>query len=190
MNFRTDLKEDFKDNDTLYGILPAGKIGFTVGIVTNLKLHKYWDLRFVPTLSFGARNLTYAMDEGTHTLTQTVKNIESTSVDFPLELKWKGMRYRSLRPYIIGGFRYSLDMASNAKKKQNQDDIIVKLKRDDILFTTGVGFDFYLPFHNKVAIEVKMGFGLRDMLVRENNIFTDGIAGLYSKNLQFVITFE
>lgn len=191
MGFRMDMRDDYKDNDTLFGISPAGKIGFTVGIVSNLKLHTYWDLRFVPTISFGARSLTYFLDsDGSGMLQQTVKSIESTTVDFPLEFKWKGMRYRSLRPYVVGGVRYSLDMASNAKKKQNQDDIIVRLQKNDFLFTAGVGFDFYLPFQNKIAIELKMGFGMNDILIRENNVFTNGIARLSSKNLQLVITFE
>ena len=101
------------------------------------------------------------------------------------------MRDRSLRPYVIGGFRYSLDMASNAKKKQQiEDDIVVKLHRDDFLFTTGVGFDFYLPYGNRVGIEIKMAFGMRDMLVREHNIFTNGIERLTSRNLQIAINIE
>ena len=122
---------------------------------------------------------------------QEKKDIESSTLDIPLELKWKGMRDNTLRPYVIGGFRYSLDMASNAKmKRQNEDDIIVKLKRDDWLFTTGVGFDFYLPHGNRIGLEIKMAFGMRDLLVRENNIFTNGIERLTAKNLQIAINIE
>ncbi len=193
MDFRVEMKENFK-NDTLYDARSSGYWGFTAGPVINLKLHKYWDLRFVPTISLGTRHLTYFLHEGPNQVRQVTKNIESTTADIPLEVKWKGMRARSIRPYVIGGIRYSWDMASNAKKKQqNQydiDEIVVKLKKHDFQFTTGVGFDFYAPFGNKFAIEIKMGFGLNDILVHENNIFANGIDRLSSKNLQIAITFE
>ena len=191
MNFRAETAEEFSLNDTLLGVRARGSIGFTVGAVTNLKLHEFWDLRFVPTISFGARALTYSLQNEPMLVTPTVKGIESTTVDFPLDVKWKGLRAGNLRPYVIGGFRYSLDMASNAKKKeQNIDEVIVKLRPNDFLFSVGVGFDFYIPYENKIAIELKMGFGMNDLLVRENNIFTNHIDRLSSRNLQIAITFE
>ena len=191
MDFRIDMLDDFKDNDTLFDVRTMGTIGFTVGALFNKKLHEYWDLRTGIIFSFGARNLTYWLRESPYQVTQVKKGIESTMLDLPLELKWRGMRDRSLRPYVIGGFRYSLDMASNAKKRQqNEDDIVVKLHRDDFLFTTGVGFDFYLSYGNRVGVEIKMAFGMRDLLVHENNVFTNGIKRLTSKNLQIAINIE
>jgi hypothetical protein len=193
MDFRIQTVDDYKElsNDSLLGVRSSGQLGFTVGIVSNLKLHEFWDLRFVPTISFGARRMNYLLQETPDFITLVPKGVESTTVDFPLEVKWKGMRDGSLRPYVIGGFRYGLDMASNAKKKeQNLDEVIIKLKKNDLTFTTGVGFDFYIPYGNKIALEIKMGFGINDLLVRENNIFTNGIQRLTSRNLQIAITFE
>ncbi|MDR2907545.1 MAG: PorT family protein [Bacteroidales bacterium] len=191
MDFRIQMKEPYKPEDTLYGLHSTGRIGVTIGMVNNLRLHKYWDLRLVPTISLGARSLQYFLHENAEEITYVDKNIESTTIDIPLEIKWKGMRDGSLRPYVIGGFRYSLDLASNAKKKQQDiDEIVVKLNKNDFLFTTGVGFDFYIPYGNKIALEIKMAFGLNDLLIRENNVFTNGVERLTSKNLQIAITFE
>jgi hypothetical protein len=189
MDFRVKMKDDF-NNDTLFGINTAGKIGFTVGAIANKKLHEYWDLHSGVFFSFGQRDLIYSLQESPNKIIQLTKSIETTTLDIPLEIKFRGMRDRSLRPYVIGGFRYSLDMVSNAKKRQSQDDdfdVVVKLKRDDFLFTTGVGFDFYLSYGNRIGIEIKMGFGMKDMLVRENNLFTNGIDRLTSRNLQIAI---
>ena len=193
MDFRVQMLDNFKDNDTLFGVESGGTIGFTVGALANKKLHEYWDLRSGIIFSFGARGLIYSLQESPNKVIQMTKAIESTMLDIPLEIKWRGMRDRSLRPYVIGGFRYSLDMASNAKKRQQQEDeldIVIKLMRNDFLFTTGVGFDFYLPHGNRIGIEIKMAFGMRDMLVREHNLFTNGIDRLTSKNLQIAINIE
>jgi hypothetical protein len=193
MDFRIKMRDNFTDNDTLFGVETASTVGFTVGALANKKLHEFWDLRSGVIFSFGARGLIYSLQETPGRITRITKSIESTTLDIPLEIKWRGMRDRSLRPYVIGGFRYSLDMASNARKRQNQDDdldIIVKLKRDDFLFTTGVGFDFYLSHGNRIGVEIKMAFGMRDLLVRENNLFTNGIERLTSRNLQIAINIE
>jgi hypothetical protein len=139
MDFQVGMKDDFKNNDTLFGIESGGTVGFTVGALYCQRLHELLELRSGVIFSFGARGLVYSLQENPNRVIQMTKAIESTTLDLPLELKWKGMRDRSLRPYIIGGFRYSLDMASNARKKQQVDDdfdIIVKIKRDDFLFTT------------------------------------------------------
>jgi hypothetical protein len=53
-----------------------------------------------------------------------------------------------------------------------------------------MGFDFYLHHGNRIGIEIKMAFGMRDMLVRENNLFTNGIDRLVSRNLQIAINIE
>ena len=192
MDFRIKMRDNFSDNDTLFGVQSGGTVGFTVGAIYNQKLHEYWDLRTGIFFSFGARGLTYFLQQSPN-ITQLTKPIESTTLDIPLELKFRGMRDHNLRPYVIGGFRYSLDMASNARKRKSQEDefdIVVKLHRDDFFFTTGVGFDFYLPHGNRIGIEIKMAFGLRDMLVRENNLFTNGIQRLASRNLQIAINIE
>ena len=194
MDFRIQMLDNFRDNDTLLGVQSNGTLGFTVGAIFNKNLHEFWHLRSGVFFSFGRRDLIYSLRDGTNNVIQMVKPIESTTLDIPLEMMWKGMRDRSLRPYVIGGFRYSLDMVSNVRKRQQQDDdlhdIMVRLHRDDFLFTTGAGFNFYLPHGNRIGIEIKMAFGMRDMLVRENNIFTNGIDRLTSRNLQITINIE
>jgi hypothetical protein len=194
MDFRVQMKDNFKDNDTLFGVESGGTVGFTVGALFSHRLHReFLEFHTGIMFAFGARGLTYSLQENPNRVIQITKPIESTTLDIPIELKWRGLRDRSLRPYVIGGFRYSLDMASNARKKQQSDDeydIVVKLKRDDFLFTTGVGFDFYLAHGNRIGVEIKMAFGMRDLLVRENNLFTDGISRLTSRNLQIAIKIE
>ena len=192
MNFGLRTPENFI-GDTLLGIQTRGTIGFTVGALFNVSLHDFFDLRTGATISLGSRNLYYTLRLQDQ-MTRMRKTIHSTTMDIPLEIKWSGMRDRSLRPYVIGGFRYSLDMLSARRQRQEQSedlrDIVVRLERDDFFLTIGGGFNFYFPFGNRVSIEIKMAFGLRDMLIRENNVFTNGIDRLTSRNLLIAINLE
>ena len=192
MNFDLRTPEDFI-NDTLFGIQTRGTIGFTVGAIFNWSIHDFLDLRTGTTISLGSRNLYYTLRLQNQFRNER-KTMHSTTMDIPLEIKWSGMRDRSLRPYIIGGFRYSLDMLSARRQRAEQSDdlrdIVLRLERDDFLLTLGGGFSFYAPFGNRISIEIKMAFGLRDMLIREDNLFTNGIDRLTSRNLLIAINLE
>ena len=67
--------------------------GFTVGIVTNLRITEKLDLRFIPGLSFGNRRIIYNIpihdaDRGD----QESYNARATFLDFPLMIKYKSKR--------------------------------------------------------------------------------------------------
>ena len=61
MNFAIKPLSNLSQFDSLLSVESKSQLGFNIGIVSNLKLAKYWDLRFIPTLSFGERDLTYAI---------------------------------------------------------------------------------------------------------------------------------
>ena len=159
-----------------------------------MRLGENFDLRFIPSLSFGDRQLIYTIrfykDENNYIRTIT-KDVPSTYVNFPLEVKFKSDRYGNFRAYLMGGSQYTIDLASQAKKREerNADQKIVKFNSNDVYLESGVGFDFYNEWF-KLALEFKMMYGLLDQLKRENNIYTNGIASLKSKIFQFSVTFE
>lgn len=181
------------EGDTLLGIRHAFKPGFSVGVVTDLRMGKWFNLRFIPTFSMGQRDLDYTIARPGQARIEEKKTVESIMLFLPLEVKWKAARMTNYRPYVTAGFQYTLDMASR-KAKGGQDGeeeaYRLKLNRHDFGFTVGVGWDFFLPYNNKLAVELKAFFGLRDLLLRENNIYTDRIQHLGSRMLQLNITFE
>ena len=75
----------FERFDSLKTIVSEPKRGFNLGIVSDLRLHKYITLRFIPNLSFAERTLNYYY-EGHDTVTR-IKTIESTILNFPINLK-------------------------------------------------------------------------------------------------------
>lgn len=188
MNFVMKPYEDLKPLDTLYDIESLPNMGFNIGIVADLRLNNFMNLRFVPSLSFGERTINYSIKYNDIIISTTEKKVESTYIEFPLELKIRSERMINTRAYLIGGIKYSIDMASQEKKK-DEEEYFIKLQRNDLQFELGVGFDFYLVYF-KLGTELKMCYGLNDLLIRENNIYTNGIEKLNSKIFQFSLTFE
>ncbi len=181
------------DTAHLFGVLANPTYGFLIGIVSNLRLGEYFDLRFTPSLTFGERGLTYSIQnsEGSSepTLDEVTKNIQSTFVDFPIWVRFKGERIHNVRPYVLAGAKYSLDLASNAKKKDNSTATHVFLDKHDVYGEIGVGFDFYNAVF-KFGTELRMSYGLFDVLKHDKTIYTGGIENLNSKIFQLVFTFE
>ncbi|HAH59769.1 MAG TPA: hypothetical protein DCL86_16640, partial [Bacteroidales bacterium] len=61
--------------------------------------------------------------------------------------------------------------------------------KSDVYAEMGAGFDFYTTFF-KFGIELKMSYGLTDILRREGNIYTGGFDDLRSKLFLLSFTFE
>ena len=168
--------------------------GFVISIVSNMRLGKYFDLRFIPSLAFGDRSILYTVQffhNGDTTVIPLTKQVPSTYINLPLEVRFKSERYNNFRAYLMAGVQYTLDLASQAKRREqkNRDQKIVKFKRDDIYLEGGAGFEFYNEWF-KFGIELKMMYGMFDILQHENNIYTEGISGLKSKIFQVSLTFE
>ena len=187
------IPDQNSDSAYLYNIEAVPTFGFVIGIVSNLRLGKYFDLRFTPSLTFGQRNLVYSLknynDSPVPEMLSVTKNIQSTFVEFPLWVRFKGARIHNVRPYVLAGGKYSLDLASNAKKKSENSNAYVFINRKDVYALGGVGFDFYTAYF-KFGTEITMSYGLFDILKRDNNIYTDAVERMSSKIFQISFTFE
>ncbi|WP_372648764.1 porin family protein [Draconibacterium sp.] len=134
--------------------------GFTVGIVTSLRLTKDFNLRFLPGLSFGERQLTFNMpvkDINSYDEDLSFYTIRSTFLDFPLLIKYKARRINNDRPYVVFGGAYRQDISRTA-----QEDLI-KLKSGGFYAEVGGGWDHYFAFF-RFSVEAKFSFGLNNQL--------------------------
>jgi len=180
------------DSAKIYSVEHLPTYGFTVGIVANLRLGNYFDLRFIPSLAFGERTLQYRFlkyRDGIPEIIEIDKNVPSTFIEMPLHIKYKSKRLNNFRAYVLSGMNYRIDLASQAKKKNDAAEVQVKLNANDVYGEIGFGFDFYFEWF-KFGTELKMSYGLMDILKREDNIYTDGIESMRSKLFQLSFTFE
>ena len=58
------------------------------------------DIRFLPGVSFGQRVIRFYKNK---VLVNDQQRLESSYLEFPIILKYKGDRLNNVRPYVIGG---------------------------------------------------------------------------------------
>jgi len=164
MDLNITPSKAFIDATNIYPEVSILNPGINIQIVTDLRPAKYLDLRFLPGVSFGQRVIRYYKDGA---LVMTPQKLESSFLEFPLLLKFKGDRMNNVRPYVISGLNYRYDLAG---KKEFEDDpkkeVYIRLKRPDLYYELGTGMDFYLAYF-KLSIELKMSNGFGDVLVKE-----------------------
>lgn len=186
-SFKIEPYAGLAQSDSVYTIDSNPTKGYTIGIVSDLKLTKRLNLRFIPTLSYTQRNLDYTIHYPSSGKKELVsKTVESTFVDFPFNLKYKSDRFVNGRAYVLGGIKFSIDMAS----QQKVDDVsIFKLRSADVYWEIGFGTDFYFEYF-KLSPELKFSLGNRNVLVDDESLYTSGIKKLRSRCVLFSLNFE
>lgn len=191
MDFNITPSQTNLEIDGYYPEVSLLNPGINIQIVTNLRLNKYTDLRFLPGVAFGQRNVRY-YDYNTLEILNEQQRLESSFLEFPFLLKFKGSRLNNTRPYLIGGFNYRYDLAGK-KEYDDEKPIYLRLKRSDIYYEVGAGIDFYLPYF-KLSVELKMSTGTRDILVHEpapgNPQFSNAIEKMKSQLWIIAFHFE
>jgi hypothetical protein len=133
--------------------------GFTVAIISNLRLTENLDLRFLPGLSFGNRKIAYNVPIHDFTEPSNVDDysLRSTYIDFPFLLKYKSKRIINQRPYLTSGIAFRYDISKSANEE------LLRLKRFGTYAEVGMGWDSYLQFF-RFSTELKYSFGLNNAL--------------------------
>tara|TARA_B110000967_G_scaffold200397_1_gene236145 strand:+ start:1479 stop:2192 length:714 start_codon:yes stop_codon:yes gene_type:complete len=188
LDFNIKKNSNTLSNDSLLTLLSNSQKGFNLGIVSNLRIGKFTDLRFIPTLVFGERNLNYGFIDSNGVSDERVKRIESTLIDFPIYIKYKSARYNNFRTYVIGGVKYSIDVASQDKINDEGQEI-VKLKKNDLMGEIGFGFDFYLEYF-KFSPQIKLSYGILNLLSNDDTVYTQSINHLSTNGWMISFTFE
>ena len=127
------------------------KPGFSVGVISDMQLSRYFNLRFTPTLHFAERELSYSSGD------KSIVSVGSTPLCLPLYLKYSAERYGNIRPYLIGGGGVSIDLGRDKEKP-------VYLKPLDLYLEFGVGCEIYFWFF-KLAPELKFAIGGNNLFV-------------------------
>lgn len=194
MDFGIKMADDFYALDTVLAVNNKRLPGFNIAMVTNLRVGKYFDIRFLPGLVFGQRDLEFDRDTSVQSLIyesndlRHVMRIESTFLQFPLQVKYKAERLNNYRPYVIAGVNYCYDLEAQKKIKESERPKI-RLKRHDVYWEVGFGIDYYFPFF-KLSSELKFSVGLLDIIQRDDRVYTQAIDKLNSKMVTLQFHFE
>lgn len=188
MGGRVSLNEQIFTNDTIYSVNLKPKVGFNLGIIVDLHIGPYFDVRsLLPTLSFGQRDFEYRVktDDGVFT---DIRSIESTYLSAPFELKYKSARYGNFRAYLIAGGEIGYDLVSQ-KNVDELDKSVVRLAKWNYGYAYGFGFEFFLEYF-KFAPQIKWTKGINNLLINDQTPFTNVIDKVNSSLVVISLTFE
>lgn len=161
------------NGEKLFAQIPSFSPGFSVGVIGDMYLTDFINLRFSPSIHFGNKNFSFINHEND----EIVKtNVRSNYLNFPLDIKFSTLRLNNYRPYLLTGIFGSLDIG---RKKNN----ILLMKPFDYGVEIGLGCNLYLPFF-KLCPEIKFCFGLNDLIERNRNDLTDEKLMVYTNSIK------
>ena len=158
-----DYKEQNQGDNT--DILVTGETGFNVGLLGNLRISNYFDLRLEPGLSFTKRNLVFP---GFTDPKDNLREVKATYIHIPLLLKVSTKRLNNIKPFLIGGFSTSFNLASNEDNPEVNATGTFRSTSSNFSYELGFGIDIYL-YYFKFTPSIRGVFGLNDQLVRDKN---------------------
>lgn len=166
-SYRMRFSNSFVNTDTFRSVQPGFGPGANLGIMGNLRLGRFVDLRFVPTLAFAEKKMTINMRSSAGGDSVIDRAVESIYMHLPLQLKFKSDRIGNFRFYALTGLKFDYDMAANARSRRK--DEFIKVTASDFGYDLGVGFEFYYP-NFIFSPEIKLSQGLGNQLFKDPSI--------------------
>lgn len=185
-DFKIDYKTETPD------ILVKKTTGFNVGIVADLKLHEYFNLRFEPGLYYTKRDLYYPSNPDFVKSSDAIREVNSTYIHFPLLLKFSSLRTGNIRPYLVGGLSATLNLSSNAKLEDDNLQQRFRVKAWSPNYELGFGIDLFSEYFI-FSPSIRGVFGINDELIRDkdpNSPWTGNIESLKSRAIFINFTFH
>ena len=176
------------NGEVWYAEIPNYSAGFSIGVIGDLFLNPYMNLRTSPAIHFGDKTVYFK--EWTNKEKYEEVSLRANYVEIPLDLKISAMRLNNYRPYIVGGAYGMIDMG---RKKGNP----LLMKQIDYGLSIGLGCSIYMPYF-KLSPELKFKFGLPDLLEKDridlsnedDKIFTNSLSKATSRMIVLTFIFE
>lgn len=182
-----DFKFSYRENTG--DILVDKTVGFNVGLIGNLRLDDFFDIRLEPGLHHTERRLNFP---GFVAQSDALRVVKSTYVHLPLLVKASAKRLGNFKPYLIGGASVSLNLGSNQDNPNDNSAGTFRMKDITYYYEMGFGVDFYLHYF-KFSPSIRGIFAISDEQMPDddpNSPWTGNINGLFSRGIFVNFTFE
>ena len=188
-----DFKFDYQQN--LEDILVQRTAGFQVGLIGDMRINDFFNLRLEPGVHFTTRTLNYNPSYFAGTQfdnNDLVREVKSAYIHLPLLIKASTKRINNFKPFIIGGVSTAINLSAN---EDNPDDNRVeqfRMTSNNFFYEIGFGIDFYTQYF-KFSPSIRGVFGFNDELVRDadpNSPWTGNIAQMNTRAIFINFTFQ
>ena len=161
--FNFDYTRDIRDIQVLK------TTGFNVGLIGDLRINEYLNLRLEPGLTISTRELNFSPSNfggAEINSNDLIREVQSTYIYIPLLLKVSTKRLNNFKPFVVGGFSTALNLSSNEDNLDDNSSGQFRTKKNVLFYEVGFGIDFYLPWF-KFTPSLRGVFGINDELVRD-----------------------
>ncbi|WP_299361250.1 porin family protein [Winogradskyella sp.] len=188
-DFKFNYNEDLKD------ILVDKTFGFHLGLIGDMRINNYMNLRLEPGVFFTTRNLMY--DESyfagqDFSASDLLREVRSTYIHVPLLLKISTKRINNFKPFIIGGFSTALNLSSNEDNPDDNSGGEFRMKRNTYFYEIGFGIDLYLLYF-KFTPSIRAIFSMNNEIVLDedpNSPWTGNVASMQTRGIFINFTFQ
>lgn len=186
-NFQIAYSKNAILNDSFSVVEAIRSSGLNVSVIANMKLGEYFDFRFLPGFSFVNHKLSYLSVNST---SLQERDIESVLVQIPFQVRYKSDPFHDMRVFVLGGIKYTYDVASNARIREEQANRAILLSPHDFAVEVGGGFQFFFPFFI-FSPELKYSQGIGNVLIFNNKLEQTNIAEkIFSRAFTISLHFE
>ncbi len=186
-----DFKFEYNNqvSDALTDVSVEGQTGFNVGLIGDMRINQYINLRLEPGLYFTQRNLRFPnfIEEN-----NALREVKSTYIHVPFLVKFSTKRLNNFRPFVVAGVSQSINLSSNEKNPEDNSVGQFRMTRSTSYYELGFGIDFYLYFF-KFTPSIRGVFALSNELVADDDPdspWTSNIATMGTRGIFINFTFQ
>jgi hypothetical protein len=186
-NFKIEYNNELGRGDTDVIVEPS--TGFNVGLIGDMRVNRYVNIRVEPGLYFTQRNLIFP---GFTEDRDRIREVKSTYIHIPLLLKFSTKRLNNWKPFVVAGLSTSLNLSSNENNPEDNNEGRFRMTRFTNYYEVGFGIDFYLFFF-KFSPSIRGVFATSDELVPDDNPlspWTSNLGSLNSRGVFINFTFQ
>jgi len=188
-DYNFDYHTDVKDVQVMKST------GFNVGLIGNVRINDYIDIRLEPGLVISRRELNYSQTYFTGIEFEDkdlVREIQSTFIHIPLLVKLSSKRINNVKPFVVAGISTALNLSSQQDNPDDNSKNVFRVTRNNMYYELGIGVDLYLTWF-KFTPSIRGVFSMQDELVKDidpNSRWTRYIAQMQTRGLFINFTFQ
>ena len=173
-------------------IAVESKSGFNVGLIGDLRINEFFNLRLEPGLYYSKRDLIYPEFSEFEKDGDLRREVKSTYIHLPLILKINVRRINNFRPFLLTGISTDFNLSSNEKNTDDNLSNVFRTVSQNLNYELGLGFDFYLVYF-KFSPSIRGIFSFQNELMPDNDpnsAWSGIILNMFSRGFAINLTFE
>ena len=188
-DYNIDYTSDVKDVQVLKST------GLNVGLIGNIRINDYIDIRLEPGLVISRRELNFSntfFNGISYEEKDLIREIQSTFVHIPLLVKFSTKRINNIKPFIVGGVSTGLNLSSQENNPDDNSKNNFRVTKNNLYYELGIGIDLYLTWF-KFTPSIRGVFSMQDELVNDvdpNSPWTSNLSQVQTRGLFINFTFQ